>query len=88
MGASTSLLGFKFLLKNLTGLCPSTVHPEPEAVMGHQFGSKKLLHEIRTSIEDMYDIDVKQRDIAEHYMLHRSTVSKIIRTGRIQESES
>ena len=66
----------------------TSVYPEPEAVMGRQVGSKQLSHEVRTSILDMYDVGVKQCDIAEYYKLHRSTVSKIIRRRRIQKSES
>ena len=65
----------------------NSVDTKPEAVMDRQVGSKQLSHEVRTSILDMYDDGVKQCDVAEYYKLHRSTVSKIIKRGRIQKSE-
>ena len=43
----------------------TSVHPNPEAVMARQVGSKQLSHEFRTSILDIHDIGVKQCEIAE-----------------------
>ena len=33
-----------------------SVHPKAETVVGRQFGSKRLSHEVRTSVLDTYDV--------------------------------
>ena len=55
--------------------------------MSRQVGPKQLSHEFRTSILNMFDVGVEQREVAKYYKLHKSTVSNIIKRRRIQESE-
>ena len=55
--------------------------------MSGQVGPKQLFHEFRTSILNMFDVGVEQRELAKCYKLHKSTVSKIIQRRRIQESK-
>ncbi len=51
--------------------------------MVYQRGAKEISEERRQTILDMHDISVGQCDIVQYYKMPQSTVSNIIRRGRI-----
>ncbi len=53
--------------------------------MGRQRGAEKISGERRQTILGIHDIGIRQSDIVRYYEMLQSTVSKIIRRGRIQK---
>ena len=73
--------------KIINKISQTTRNPENEAVMGRKIGSKEVGHERRNMILDMVDVGVKQIHVANYYGMPKTTVSGIIRRGRVEKQD-
>ena len=62
-----------------------TGNPKQEVVMGLKLGSKEVSKERSQMILDMVDIGAKQVGTANYYHMPKSTISNIVKAGRIEK---
>ena len=82
---SYSVYHLDCVLKIKRKITQITGNPKQEVVMWRKLGSKEVSKERRQMILDMVDIGVKQVDIANYYHMPESTISNIVKAGRIEK---
>ena len=73
------------VLKIKRKITQTTGNPKQELVMGSKLRSKEVSKERRQMILDMVDIGLKQVDTANYYHMAKSTISNIVKAGRIEK---